>query len=174
MRGRRVRCVNQDVGVVAQRYLSPFGVDPRAPFEVTLDPRQPPGGVTLHLERGRRQDALVGSGMAVAGLPPSRGQLTHGPKVAPGHRAHPWSSSFMEENGRPNGRSFTSIFPKSLATLISPLRLHPLAVDPCGDLVGIETDVLADLEEGDPSLGDQAADEPDFHAKPGGDLVDAE
>ena len=72
----------------------------------------------------------------------------------------------MLENGRPNGRSFTSMFPKSLAIRPSPLRVHALAVDPYGDLFGIETDVLADLDERDPPLSDQTTDESDLDPEP--------
>ena len=80
----------------------------------------------------------------------------------------------MRENGRGNGRVGTSTVPEIPATRRSPLGLHPLAVDPLGDLIGIEADVFADLDERDPSLGDQSTDEPHLHAEPRCNLADAE
>jgi len=56
--------------------------------------------------------------------------------------------------------------PKSLATRLPPLRVHALAVDPCGDLFGIEADVFADLDERDPPLGYQTTNESDLDSKP--------
>ncbi len=72
----------------------------------------------------------------------------------------------MLENGRPNGRSFISMSPKSLAIRLSPLRVHAVAVDPHRDLFGIEADVLADLDERDSPLGDQTTDESDLDPEP--------
>jgi len=58
------------------------------------------------------------------------------------------------------------MFPKSLARRLSPLRMHALAVNPCGDLLGIEADVLADLDERDPPLGYQTTNESDLDPEP--------
>jgi hypothetical protein len=56
--------------------------------------------------------------------------------------------------------------PKYLPTRLPLLRLHALAVDPCGDFFGIEADVLADLDERDPALGYQTTNESDLDPEP--------
>lgn len=48
-------------------------------------------------------------------------------------------------------------------------RSDPLGGDPALDLVGVEADELADLDERDPVLGHQPADEDHFDAQPGRD-----
>jgi hypothetical protein len=58
------------------------------------------------------------------------------------------------------------MFPKYLAARLPLLRLHALTVDPCGDFLGIEADVLADLDERDPPLGYQTTNEPDLDSEP--------
>jgi hypothetical protein len=50
----------------------------------------------------------------------------------------------------------------------------PLAVDPGREVLGIEADVLADLEEGDATLGDEPTDEPRLDSEPRGHLLDIE
>ncbi len=49
-----------------------------------------------------------------------------------------------------------------------------LGIEPGLDLGGIESDELADLEEGDPSLCDEATDEAIGDSEPVSELLDAE
>jgi hypothetical protein len=74
----------------------------------------------------------------------------------------------MLENGRSSRRIVTSCPPIPPASRPF-LGVHPLVIDPKGDLLNVEPDELADLHEGHTPFGHKPTHEDDLDAKPLGE-----